>query len=117
VNGARQFIGIAEVPLAVAAVEGHARATLQRRRDRGLPTCGDDVAELRKLSALMEEVGEVAGAIQDSTSRAHLRDELLDVATAASLWAWSIGSETDSALDDAQRPAEGGNHGPGGSDA
>jgi hypothetical protein len=90
---AREFIGLDEIPHALATVERHARGVVQRRRDAGLPTCGDNCPEMAKLSALMEEVGEVARALHDGAHRLQLRDELLDVATAASLWAWSIGSE------------------------
>lgn len=89
---ARDFIGLQEISDAMAAVSGHATAVVQRRRNQGLPTCGDDVADVRKLSALVEEVGEVARAIQDGD--ANLRAELLDVAAAASLWAWALKQES-----------------------
>lgn len=86
----RELIGGHDLGDAAAAVQGHARAVLERKREQGLPTCGDDVSRLAKLSALMEEVGEVARVIQEGGEpRTALRRELLDVATAAMLWAWA----------------------------
>lgn len=89
----RDFIGLMELQEATQIVNGHAAAVVSARRERGLPTCGDDVADSRKLSALVEEVGEVARALHDDSPLEHLRAELLDVATAATLWAWAVDAE------------------------
>lgn len=96
VKSRRDFIGLRDVPSASAAVTAHALEVVQRRRDQGLPCCGDDVADVRKLSALVEEVGEVARCIQDGEPLGRLATELRDVATAATLWAWAVEQEAAS---------------------
>ncbi len=52
-----------------------------------------------KLTVLVEEVGEVAQALQrgclDTTGRAHLREELIQVAAVAAAWAESLTEETN----------------------
>lgn len=73
--------------LLAAELAAHAEVVVRRRRAAGQPTCADDVGDDRKLSALGEEFGEVCRAMQDGTN---LRGELLDVATAAILWAASL---------------------------
>lgn len=72
-----------------ADLQAHCESVVANRSERGLPTCADPVSDLAKLSALMEEVGEVARVLQEGESRARLREELLDVACAAVLWAYS----------------------------
>ncbi len=61
-----------------------------KRASLGLPTCADDLPSLRKLTALMEEVGEVAEAIQAEEGHERLRDELFDVAVCSILWAATV---------------------------
>lgn len=80
----------AQVSEALAALGERIKATRRKRGALGLPTCADELPALRKLSALMEEVGEVAEAIQDYEGRERLRSELLDVATCAVMWAATV---------------------------
>lgn len=61
-------------------------AAIAKRRGLGLDHCGDDLPDLRKLEALLGEVREVAQACHRET-RERVRDELLDVAVCAVLWA------------------------------
>lgn len=67
-------------------------AAIAKRRGLGLPHCGDDLPDMRKLAAIMEEVSEVARAMNEET-RERVRDELFDVAVAAVLSASSTHSE------------------------
>lgn len=93
----RQFIGTGQdLSDAFQAAQRHATIVVQYRRSKGLPTCGDDVPTGQKLAALMEEVGEVAKATDPDLrveKLAELNKELLDVATAATLWAWAVEQE------------------------
>jgi hypothetical protein len=70
----------------VRAFIEHMDAVVTRRLCAGKPTCASDVPDVLKLSALMEEVGEVARAIHDGEPVDRLIEELRDVATAAVLW-------------------------------
>lgn len=55
-------------------------------------TCADDVPDSDKLVILVEEVGEVARAIQ-SRDRANLREELVQVAAVACAWVEALDKE------------------------
>lgn len=65
---------------------GRLDAAIAKRRGLGLPHCGDDLSDIRKIEALLGEVREVAQAC-DRETRERVRDELLDVAVCAVLWA------------------------------
>ena len=65
----------------------------ERLRQEGLKasgkfpaTCADPIPDGAKLAILMEEVGEVARAINDRQSRDELRAELVQVAAVAVAW-------------------------------
>lgn len=82
---------------AIGALRNHSLRKVAARRFKRLPTClDDDVPDLQKLAVLMEELGEVANLFNQSTAddqlpnTTKLRDELLDVANAATLWAEAI---------------------------
>lgn len=81
---------VVEVGGDVAALAFHIERIKAVRAAKGLPTCADPVSAFRKLSAVGEEYGEVCRAIQDDEGDERLRDELLDLAAAATLWAHSL---------------------------
>lgn len=66
----------------------------QEQKHRGSTCASKDVPHTRKFLVLMEEVGEVAQAINDGTltvkERAHLRAEIIQVAAVAVAWAESL---------------------------
>jgi hypothetical protein len=75
---------------ALTALNEHASTVIDRKRKNRKPTCLDDVPESTKLGTLGEEFGEVCTAIKDDEGRHRLRQELLDTATAAVLWAEAL---------------------------
>lgn len=72
-----------------APLQALCETVVKDRNGRGLPTCADPQPDGKKLAALVEEVGEVARILQDDGPRWRLREELLDVACAAVLWAYA----------------------------
>ena len=82
---------------AVDALHTHSCAVVARRRREGKPVCLDPVAALEKVTAVGEEFGEVCRAHQDSEGPGRLRQELLNLANAAMLWAQAIAEETPDA--------------------
>lgn len=89
-------------PLARAMV--FERVAAERRRQSELKASGkfaytaaDDVVGGLKLAILVEEVGEVAKALNEGDDLASLQAELVQVAAVATAWAESIEREMEAA--------------------
>lgn len=84
--GARDVERMIAHEIARIELVGRIDAAIAKRRALGLNHCGDELTDMRKLEALLDEVREVAQAC-DRETRARVRYELLDVAVCAVLWA------------------------------
>lgn len=81
---------------AISSLHNHSRIKVAARRKKGLSTCLDNVPTLQKLAVLVEEFGEIGNLFNQSTNddampdQDKLREELLDLANGAMLWAEAL---------------------------